>query len=291
METGGPADTPMTIGQALADAIRTLRGASPEPRIDAEVLLSHVLARPRTFLRGWPETPLAPQQARCYAALISRRHSGVPVAQLTGVREFWSRDFVVTPDVLIPRPETELLVERILELSARLPDATLLDLATGSGAIAVTLAAELRDAIVYASDISSAALHVAQLNADRHAAGRVRWLLSDWFNDLPANVRFDLIVSNPPYIAESDPHLQQGDVRFEPDIALKAGPDGFAAFRIIAAEAPRWLVPGGRLLLEHGFEQAEGLHALVDQHGFSDITHHRDLLGHLRATEAVWPGP
>lgn len=283
-------DTPPTLGEALSTAVRALDSVSSVPALDAEVLLCHVLGRNRSFLRAWPEIRLTTEQALGYAALVEARQEGQPIAHLTGSREFWSREFLVTPDVLIPRPETELLIERALELRAGLRGATLLDLATGSGVLAVTLAAELPDATVYASDLSAAALEIARLNAERHRAERIRFVLSDWFAGLIEDVYFDLIVSNPPYVADADPHLTEGDVRFEPRLALTAGPDGFAAFRIIAAQAGRWLTPGGILLLEHGFEQGTGLRGLLEEGGFVQIMHHHDLQGHCRATEAVWPG-
>jgi release factor glutamine methyltransferase len=251
----------------------------------------HVLARPRTFLRAWGDLHLTPDQGSTYQHLLIERRRGVPVAHLTGQREFWSREFCVTPDVLIPRPETELLIERVLQTRADWAGKTILDLATGSGAIAVTLAAELPETTVHASDVSPAALDVARRNAVRHRVERIRFLLSHWFDAFPDGLCFDLIVSNPPYIAESDPHLQQGDVRFEPELALTAGADGLDAYRIIAAKSGDWLVAGGRLLLEHGYEQAGQVADLLSSRGFIDIRAHRDLLGHLRATEAVWPGP
>jgi len=280
----------ITLRQALDHAIRVLRATSPSPALDAEVLLMHILKRGRAFLRAWPETRLTQDQTDAYEALVVARETGRPVAYLTGCREFWSREFLVTPDVLIPRPETEVLIERILTLRSQLGSAALLDLATGSGAIAVTLAAEWPEATIYASDVSAAALAVARRNAEHHGViDRIRFLSSAWFDRIPPDLRFDLIVSNPPYIAASDPHLQQGDVRFEPRLALTAGEDGYQAFRIIAAQAGDRLAPGGRLLLEHGFDQADGVRALLARHGFITIIHHQDLQGQVRATEAIRP--
>lgn len=280
----------ITLRQALDHAIRVLRATSPSPALDAEVLLMHILKRGRAFLRAWPETRLTQDQTDAYEALVVARKTGRPVAYLTGCREFWSREFLVTPDVLIPRPETEVLIERILTLRSQLGSAALLDLATGSGAIAVTLAAEWPEATIYASDVSAAALAVARRNAEHHGViDRIRFLSSAWFDRIPPDLRFDLIVSNPPYIAASDPHLQQGDVRFEPRLALTAGEDGYQAFRIIAAQAGDRLAPGGRLLLEHGFDQADGVRALLARHGFIAIIHHQDLQGQVRATEAIRP--
>lgn len=280
-----------TIAAALKSGTARLQGSSESPALDAEVLLMHVLARPRTFLRAWGDLHLTPDQGSTYQHLLIQRRRGVPVAHLTGQREFWSREFCMTPDVLIPRPETELLIERVLQTRADWAGKTILDLGTGSGAIAVTLAAELPETTVHASDVSPAALDVARRNAVRHRVERIRFLLSYWFDAFPDGLCFDLIVSNPPYIAESDPHLQQGDVRFEPGLALTAGPEGLDAYRAIAAKSGDWLVAGGRLLLEHGYGQAGQVADLLASRGFIDIRAHRDLIGHLRATEAVWPGP
>lgn len=278
----------ITIGAALHRATRRLADTSPSPRLDAEILLGHVLAKPRTFLRGWPEAVLSDAHRAAFEDLIARRRAGTPIAYLTGVREFWSREFIVTPDVLIPRPETELLVELALEQLSDKPGATVLDLATGSGAIAVTLALEDAAAEVYASDVSAAALAIARRNAERHGA-RVRFLESDWFAGFPDGLAFDLIVSNPPYIPESDPHLREGDVRFEPRLALEAGADGLDAYRIIASQARSWLRPRGLLLLEHGYDQAGALEALLGHHGYGDVTHYPDLQGHTRITRAARP--
>jgi release factor glutamine methyltransferase len=284
-----PATKPTTIHCALSEAAQVLQHASTSPALDAEVLLSQVVQRNRAFLRAWPERPLTAEQAHAYGALIASRLQGTPIAYLTASREFWSREFLVTPEVLIPRPDTELLVELALQYLSARRGAVLLDLATGSGAIAVTLAAESTESVVYASDVSTAALKIARRNAERHHVTRIGFLHSDWFEGFPGDLRFDLIVSNPPYIAEADPHLGQGDVRFEPTLALRAGPDGLAALRVIAAEAGGRLIPGGRLLLEHGYQQADELRALLSHCGYRDITHHPDLQGHLRVTEAAWP--
>jgi release factor glutamine methyltransferase len=277
-----------TLGDALRAAARRLECASPSARLDAEILLAHVLGKSRTYLRAWPEASLEPEPRALFEALIERRVSGAPVAYLTGSREFWSRDFIVTPAVLIPRPETELLVEIALAHLREHPTASVLDLATGSGAIAVTLATEYRTATVSASDVSAPALAVARRNAQRHAA-QVRLFESDWFAGLPAGLEFDLIVSNPPYIPDADPHLGEGDLRFEPPIALQGGPDGIAAYRTIAEQARVRLRPKGVLLLEHGFDQADAVGALLTEHRYRHIDHHADLQGHLRLTRATAP--
>lgn len=279
----------VSIRHAVNQAVQAL-SSSPTARLDAEVLLVHLLGKNRTYLRAWPDAALSTEVRQAYAALISSRRQGVPVAYLTGRKEFWSREFIVSPDVLIPRPETELLIEWALQRTAGLKRPQLLDLATGSGIIAVTLAAEIRDAVVYGSDLSEAALAIARRNAELHAAGRIRFLHSAWFDRFPPHLHFDLIVSNPPYVAETDPHLGEGDVRYEPALALRAGPDGFDAYRLIAERARDRLVPGGWLLLEHGCEQAAELRTLLEDCGYRGVTHREDLQGHPRATGAEWPG-
>jgi len=285
LKPDGPAPT---LAEALRTASRRLETASPSALLDAEILLAHVLGKSRTYLRAWPEASLQPEPRALFDALIERRGNGTPIAYLIGSREFWSRDFIVTPAVLIPRPETELLVEMALSHLREHPSASVLDLATGSGAIAVTLAAEYRTATVSASDVSAPALAVAGRNAARWGA-TVRFLESDWFADLPAGLAFDLIISNPPYIPDTDPHLGEGDLRFEPPIALRGGPDGMAAYRTIAGQACARLRPNGVLLLEHGFDQADAVGALLKQHRYRHIDHHADLQGHWRVTRATAP--
>ncbi|SMF94071.1 release factor glutamine methyltransferase [Methylomagnum ishizawai] len=279
-----------TLGQALQSAIDRLAPFTDTPRLDAEILLCHSLGQGRAYLRTWPERELTPEQAGRFRDWIGQRAAGMPIAYLTGQREFWSRDFIVRPGVLIPRPETELLVELAL---ARMPvqaPAAILDLGTGSGIIAVTLAAERPRASVTAIDLSVEALAVARANAVRHGAAHIRFLQGAWFEPLSADQRFDLIASNPPYIAERDPHLAQGDLRFEPVLALASGATGLDALTTIAAGARHHLKPGGHLLLEHGYDQAAALADLLTAQGYADIAHHHDLQGHPRTTTALWPG-
>lgn len=277
---------PETFAGALAAARHELGETSPSPALDAEVLLMHVLGCDRARLRAWPEKPLTTAQAGEYATLIERRRQGYPVAYLTGEREFWSRPFQVAPGVLIPRPETELLIELALAAIPVDQSVDLLDLGTGSGIIAITLALERPRARVAAVDASAGALSIAQANATRHAALNLRFFRGDWLSPLPPTERYDLIVSNPPYIAEDDPHLRQGDLRHEPGLALASGPDGLTALRRIIVEARTFLKPGGALLLEHGYDQADAIAALLRDSGYGEITHHRDLQGHRRATMA-----
>jgi release factor glutamine methyltransferase len=278
-----------TIAQALRPAAARLANGSDTPRLDAEVLLMHVLGRDRTFLRAWPERVLAAKEAERFRDLIEQRAKGTPVAYLTGEREFWSRTFSIRPGVLIPRPETELLIELALDFIPVDGPADILDLGTGTGIIAVTLAAERPRVRVIATDLSPDALAVARENAARHGGMNIRFGLGHWFDAVPENGRFDLIVSNPPYIADQDPHLRQGDVRFEPELALISGPEGLDALAAIAEAARHRLKPGGRLLLEHGYDQADALAAILAGFGYADIAHHRDLQGHRRATAARRP--
>lgn len=251
-------------------------------RRDAEILLGHLLGKPRSWLYAWPEQPLDAAQAADYAALLERRRAGVPVAYLTGEREFWSLSLRVTDATLIPRPETETLVEWALELA--LPaTAAVVDLGTGSGAIALALAAERRGWRVTATDASAAALAVAEDNARRLCPGRIRCLQSGWFAHLQGD-QFDLIVSNPPYIESDSPWLFSGDVRFEPRSALVAGSTGLDDLRQLADAAPDHLRPGGWLLLEHGFQQGWAVRQLLIDAGFVEVATRCDLAGLERIT-------
>ena len=282
-----------------------------EARLDAQILIAHALGVNRAWLAAHDRDLMTPQQIAAIESLIARRAAGEPVAYLLGQREFYGRMFRVTADVLIPRPDTELLVEAAL---ARLPTngpARILDLGTGSGCIAVTLALEVPQAEVSAVDRSPAALAVARDNADLLGAVNVHFAESDWYASLgpvvpaqagtkktvwiPASAgmtheenqaikTFDLIVANPPYVAAADPHLAQGDLRFEPRGALAAGADGLDDLRLIIAGAPAYLNPGGWLLVEHGWEQGAACRALFEQQGYADIATLHDLAGHERVT-------
>lgn len=244
-------------------------------RADADILLAHVLGCSRTQLLLKP-APTAEQRKR-YEALLERRAAGEPVAYLTGEKEFWSLPLKVSADVLVPRPDTELLVEWALTLAAR----SILDIGTGSGAIALALAKELPASKIAAIDISAAALRVAQENARVLNLGSVEFLQGSYLDPV-AQRRFDLIVSNPPYVAENDPHLPA--LRHEPLQALVSGPDGLDAIRAIAQQAPAHLEPGGWLLLEHGAEQGAAVRDILRAAGFSQVETRRDLAGLERAT-------
>jgi len=267
--------TPTTVSRALA--------ASGLVPFEAKLLLAHVLGRDRAWLAAHADETVASEQAKAFDALARRRRNGEPVAYLIGRREFYGLDLEITPDVLIPRPETELLVELAL---ARLPDdraIRVLDLGTGSGAVALAIAAARRGAHVVGTDVSLPALALAARNAARLRIDNVTFVESDWFAAL-ADERFDLIAGNPPYVAAGDPHLTEGDLRYEPQHALTAGADGLNAVRTIVAASPAHLAAGGWLLLEHGHDQADVVGALLRDTGFADIGAARDLAGILRVS-------
>lgn len=267
-----------------------LRAARPRLEPDeADLLLCHALARPRTWLFTHGDDEVDALAAERFEALVQRRAQGEPVAYLTGRRGFWSFELDVGPATLIPRPETERLVELALE---RLPADQALrvaDLGTGSGAIALALAAERPQAAVVATDASAPALEVARANATRLRLPNIEFRLGDWFAPLQGE-RFALIASNPPYIAADDPHLEQGDLRFEPATALASGPDGLDAIREIAARAPAHLLADGWLLLEHGWDQGASVRGVLAAAGFTDVTTERDLEGRDRVTLGRYPG-
>lgn len=266
-----------TVARLLDDA----RGSIPLR--EARLLLRHILGVPHATLEAHPERKVSLQDTAAFRALVVRRAAGEPVAYLTGHREFYGLDFHVTPAVLIPREETELLVEIAVEKPAQ----RILDLGTGSGCLAIAVAKQLPQAQVTAVDVSAAALDVARENAARHGA-TVRFVQGDWFAPLDGE-RFDLILANPPYVAEADPHLAQGDVRFEPRGALAAGAQGLDDIRRIVAGAQDHLVPGGRLYFEHGYDQAPAVAALLAEAGFVAVEQRADLAGILRVTGGARP--
>jgi release factor glutamine methyltransferase len=273
---GGPA---ARVAELLAEA-GTLPGE--EARREAEILLCHVLDRPRSYLFAWPEAEVDAASAERFRAGLRARREGRPLAYLLGRREFWSLTLAVNEATLIPRADTELLVERALALE--LPrGARVVDLGTGSGAIALALARERPAWQVTGVDVSAAALAVARANGEALGLARVRWLCGSWFAPV-AGERFDLVVSNPPYVAPGDPHLARGDLRFEPRSALVADGDGFACLEAIIGAAPAHLVPGGWLAVEHGAAQGEGVRQRLTGAGFAAVASYRDLAGHERAT-------
>jgi release factor glutamine methyltransferase len=276
-----------SIKSALADAVDALTSISDSALLDAEVLLCHVLQKERSYLRAWPDKLLEPEQQEQFWALTEKRRQGMPVAYLIGRREFWSRDFRVSPDVLIPRPDTELLVELGLNLIP--PDAPfkLIDLGTGSGIIAITLAAERPHAQVIATDLNSAALEIAKQNARHHHITNIHFYQSDWFNNTP-DIQFDLVISNPPYIAKDDSHLQEGDVRFEPQTALVAAQQGLRDIETIADGARDRLKPQGHLLIEHGYNQQHQIQTIFKGLGYDKVRTYQDLSGQPRVTYGQW---
>lgn len=259
-----------------------------EARIEARALAVHAWQVEPVWLIAHDTDQPNPAQSIAFKSLVSRRLTGEPVAYIVGQREFFGRMFKVTPDVLIPRPETELLVETALK---HLPDdhpARILDIGTGSGCIALSLALERPDCSVTATDLSDRALNIAQENAHRLHA-QIQLLQSDLFDSL-GNGRFDLIISNPPYIPAADPHLQQGDVRFEPGLALSAGPTGLDTLKRLIQSATDHLVSGGWLMLEHGWDQQGRCHSLLVESGYMKVQYLHDLAGHERVTLGQWMG-
>lgn len=278
-----PLTAPLTVSEALRQAAVELAAASPTPRLDAEVLLMHVCGFARSGLMTRRGHTLSAQQQELLGQLLARRLRGEPIAYLTGRREFWSMTLEVTPATLIPRPETELLVEKAL---ARIPPEaawTVADVGTGGGAVALAIAHERPRCRVLAGDASAAALEVARRNAALHAIANVRFLHGDWLEPF-ADARLDLIVGNPPYVRADDPHLLEGDVRFEPRRALVGGLDGLDAIRAIARQARAYLKPGGWLLFEHGFDQAAAVADILRAAGYREIACHKDLAGRDRVT-------
>lgn len=265
----------MTIDSLISGAATALQPVSESPRLDAEILLAHALGRARAWLRAHGDEPVTPEVADRFDELLKRRRAGEPAAYLLGEREFWSLALTVTPAVLIPRPDTEILVAAALEVIDDADDVAAADLGTGSGAVAIALATARPAWRVVATDCDAAALTVAQANGARHG-GRVEFHRGDWCAAL-ARERFHLIVSNPPYVRDDDPHLDRGDVRFEPRGALAAGPDGLDCIREIVACAPAHLVSRGWLLLEHGHDQADAVEDLLVGAGFGEIRRWKDL--------------
>ena len=278
-----------TTGALLDEAVARLAGSGGRPlqgseRLDAELLLAHLLGTSRTRFKSHPEEARTPSERQAYFALIARRAAGEPVAHLTGTKEFWSLRLAAGPAALVPRPETELVVERALALRCE-ATGEIADLGTGSGAIAVALACERPGWHIVATDISAAALEIARRNAADVGVANVEFREGSWFAPLDGR-RFHLVVSNPPYIAADDPVLASPPLMHEPRAALASGADGLAALREIIRAAPAHLERGGWLLLEHGATQAAQVARELVVRGFTHVRSHRDLAGHERATEA-----
>jgi release factor glutamine methyltransferase len=282
------ADSGQTVSDALHTATTMLSRVSASARLDAELLLEHVTGLSRTQFHASPERLLPPQAGWSFQQLVKRRMQGEPIAYIRGHQEFWSLLFEVSPAVLIPRPETELVVERALgHLDA--DTAHVLDLGTGSGAIALAIASERSNVHVTAVDISAEALAVATRNAARLQIAGVRFVQSSWYAGLSRDAaRFDLIVANPPYIAADDPYLEPQVRRYEPTLALVPGPSGLEALKLIVAGAAQYLAPDGWLILEHGWKQSAYVRDLLVRAGFAHVRSHADLAGNERVTEGQW---
>lgn len=271
----------VTVAALARDAAARLPGESA--RFEAETLLLHVLGRERAWLFAHANDVLSDKAQLDFQQLLARRAAGEPLAYLTGQQGFWTLDLLVSPDTLIPRTETERLVELALERLRLDEPVRIADLGTGSGAIALSLASERPMAMVIATDLLGPTLGMAVRNAERHAIANVWFRRGSWYTALGAE-RFDMIVSNPPYIEGDDPHLAQGDLRHEPSAALASGADGLDAIREIIGGAPAHLVPGGWLLLEHGWNQGAAIRALLEQAGFTDVATEQDLEQRDRVT-------
>ncbi|WP_298612565.1 peptide chain release factor N(5)-glutamine methyltransferase [uncultured Thiothrix sp.] len=274
----------MQIRFALQQAAQELSASSDTARLDAELLLCKVLAKNRSYLFTWPEKELHSEQQIQLHNLVAQRLQGIPVAYLLGYREFWGMELEVSAATLIPRPDTELLVQLALDHLTSYTAPKILDLGTGTGAIALALAKERSDAQIMAVDKSAEALVVAERNQLKLGLSNVSLMRSDWFSALDKTTYFDLIVSNPPYIAASDPHLAQGDLRFEPLSALSSGRDGLRDITYLIQAAPKYLKDQGWLLLEHGYDQGLAVTQLLKNTGYTQVACYQDLSGNDRVS-------
>ena len=275
-----------TVGECLSNASAKLTPSSDSARLDAELLLGEVLQCDRSYLYAHPEAPLGAAHIERFEQLLQRRYQGEPLAYLLGYKEFWSLRLQVTPDVLVPRPETELLVKLALASVAEERPANVVDLGTGCGAIALAIAYERPQWRVTATDISRTALRVAARNRDALKLPNIRFVQGSWFSPLGPQ-RFDLVLVNPPYVSIHAPHLNQPELQHEPETALVSPEHGLADIKHIVISACSHLKPGGHLLLEHGYDQGESVRALLQHHGFIEIKTHKDLAGHERVSFGV----
>lgn len=273
----------LKIGTALADGTEQLRRVSDSPRLDTELMLARALDVPRSYLFAHPEDSLDPAALERFSTAVERRVNGMPIAYITGEKEFWSMILIVSPATLVPRPETEVLVDQALQRIPQAENISVLDLGTGSGAIALVIARERPHCDVTATDVSDAALAVARENANRHALPNIEFLCGDWTAPV-ADRLFDLIVTNPPYVPSDDPDLE--NLKYEPQLALAAGDDGLDAIRRISVEAKSVIRKGGALLIEHGANQKEELARILSGDGWQKICHVNDLSGKPRVTIA-----
>ncbi|KTD80493.1 peptide chain release factor N(5)-glutamine methyltransferase [Legionella waltersii] len=276
------------IQQALKQATARLNTVHESARLESELLLAYVLKKKRTHLYTYPEQELKQEELELFFNLLEKRLLGEPIAYLIQEKEFWSLPFKVTPDTLIPRPETELLVELALKLIPNRDKTTLLDLGTGSGAIAISIAKERPNWIIHACDSSKKALNIAIENAKSLSVENIHFFHSNWFSELP-QLQYHAILSNPPYIAQDDVHLKQGDVRFEPICALVSGKDGLSDLQYLLNEGLNYLLPNGLMLVEHGFEQKDKLSAILNGLGYLNTHCWQDLQGHDRVSGGWYP--
>ncbi len=278
-----------TINDAIHHATAILgQTGHNSARLEAELLLASVLEKDRTWLRTWPDNILSPDQRQAFETQICRRQNGEPIAYILGQRNFWTLTLTVTTDTLIPRHETELLVEQALARIPRQASWTILDLGTGSGAIALATAKERPRCTLIATDRSLAALHIAQQNARTNEVSNIHFLASHWLMGFARDFQAHMILSNPPYIKAQDPHLSAGDLRFEPPSALAAGHEGLDDLRHILITAKAHLKPGGWLLLEHGYQQQAMLANLLAEHGYQSVRCHRDDANQPRLSLGQW---
>ena len=280
--------TPMTIEDALTDAVKQLAGVSESPSLDGEVLLAWILDVPRSYLITHREDELASESTVRLSNAVARRQQGEPVAYITGTKEFWSLALKVSHDTLVPRPDTELLVELALTLIPKDSACTVLDLGTGSGAIAIAIASERDQCELVGTDSNENALAVASENVERHSLRNIRFMHGDWTGPV-AGQSFDIVVSNPPYVRDDDPALE--DLKDEPRSALAAGRDGLDAIRTIARDARTVIARNGTLLLEHGADQQDPVTTILKDNGWTDIKCFKDLAGHPRVTTARMDTP
>lgn len=273
-----------TLGSVHQDAIEQLKSCSDSARLDADIILSFALNIPRTRFITQAETPVSDVEFEQIQSLINKRKAGCPVSYITGSKGFWDLELIVNEHTLIPRPETELLVEFALAIFPNIKPITVIDLGTGTGAIAIAIAKSRPNWQVLACDKSAEALNIASKNIEKYQLDNIELSESDWFNNIDSKLSFDLIISNPPYVAEHDPHLTQGDVQFEPITALSSGPEGLDDIRQIVATGKQRLNKFGWLMVEHGFDQGDAVKAIFTEQGYHTIQQGLDLNGHTRAT-------
>ena len=274
---------PKTIEQAIKDATERLRAVTDAPRLEAELLLARAIDMPRSFLFAHPEDELDADSLQRLGDTVARREAGEPMAYITGIKEFWSMELAVSPATLVPRPETELLVDVALRDIPRNAEWQILDLGTGSGAVAIAIGRERPSCYITATDISTDALAAARENANRNSVGNIEFLEGNWIGPV-AERRFEVIVSNPPYVRDDDEALAK--LQAEPMLALKAGAQGLDAIEILARGCPAIITSGGLLVIEHGAEQEEAVAALLKAHGWANIRCYRDYSGLPRVTSA-----